>query len=238
MSPTPDDERELGGDDLLAAEFVLGVLSLDERVRAARRLDEDRAFAHLVAAWEARLAPMSVDFAEEAPSAAVKRALDARLFASGASAPDRSGMWSSLAFWRGLAFASVLALAFLGAYLLAPPAGQPPAGDRLVASLAHEDSDVRYLAVYDPERHEIGLSHLAGERGAGEDFELWVIEGDQAPRSLGVIPAGETVRVTVGPDAPAIAAGAAFAISLEPEGGSPSGQPTGPVLALGNLTTI
>ena len=35
-----------------------------------------------------------------------------------------------------------------------------------------------------------------------------------------------------------IAAGSVFAISLEPEGGSPTGAPTGPVVAAGGLATI
>jgi anti-sigma-K factor RskA len=54
-----------------------------------------------------------------------------------------------------------------------------------------------------------------------------------------VIPAGASVHLAVD-DALRrhIASGAVFAISLEPAGGSPTGQPTGPVVAAGDLKTI
>ncbi|RUV29618.1 anti-sigma factor, partial [Mesorhizobium sp. M7A.F.Ca.MR.148.00.0.0] len=91
-------------------------------------------------------------------------------------AESRGGLWSSLAFWRGLAAAAVAALAiYILVPTLNPPVEQPQA--RLVASLAAEGSDVRYLAVYDAAHHEVGLSHVSGERASGKDFELWMIEG-------------------------------------------------------------
>jgi len=134
-----------------------------------------------------------------------------------------------------------LALAAL-ALSVALPFVQPPtprAEVRLVASLASEGSDVKYLAVYDAARHQIGLSHVAGERGTGKDFELWVIEGKNDPVSMGVIPAGASIEIKL----PAaiqekLAAGAVLAISLEPAGGSPTGHPTGPVIATGDLRSI
>ncbi|TIW83901.1 MAG: anti-sigma factor, partial [Mesorhizobium sp.] len=73
------------------------------------------------------------------------------------------------------------------------PPVQPP-GTRLVASLSADNSNVKYLAVYDAARHEVGLSLVSGDRGAGKDFELWMIEGKNAPVSMGVIPAGQTAR--------------------------------------------
>ena len=66
-----------------------------------------------------------------------------------------------------------------------------------------------------------------------------MIEGQNAPVSMGVIPVGSTARLTVDDAAKAkLTAGALLAISLEPTGGSTTGQPTGPVVAAGNLTTI
>ena len=84
---------------------------------------------------------------------------------------------------------------------LNPPVEQPQA--RLVASLAADGSDVKYLAVYDAAHHEVGLSHVSGERAAGKDFELWMIEGKNAPVSMGVIPAGATAHIVVSPAAAA-----------------------------------
>ncbi|MDG4878501.1 anti-sigma factor [Mesorhizobium sp. WSM4935] len=238
MTLAEDDGPERGGDDLLAAEYVLGVLPADERQVASRRIDTEAAFARLVDAWEVRFAPMAAAYAAVEPPASVKAAIDGRLFAASASTATGGGLWTSLAFWRGLAAAAIAALAVYVALLYVNPPVRPPE-TRLVASLTADNSNVKYLAVYDAARHEVGLSLVSGDRGAGKDFELWMIEGKNAPVSMGVIPAGQTVRMAV---APAIqrklAQGAVLAVSLEPSGGSPTGQPTGPVVAAGDLKGI
>jgi anti-sigma-K factor RskA len=241
MSAVDDNGPEHGGDDVVAAEYVLGVLPAEERAAAARRVETDPAFARLVERWEADLSPLASGYAEVEAPASVKAALDRRLFSNAGAAdvaPASSGLLSSLAFWRGLAIAALAALALAVALpLLNPPASLPEA--RLVASLAPQDSDVHYMVVYDARTHDVGLSHVTGERADGRDFELWVIDGQQPPLSLGVIPAGASVHLAVD-DALRrhIASGAVFAISLEPAGGSPTGQPTGPVVAAGDLKTI
>jgi anti-sigma-K factor RskA len=43
--------------DLLAGEYVLGVLEGEEAATARRLLEQDKEFAAAVAAWEKRLAP-------------------------------------------------------------------------------------------------------------------------------------------------------------------------------------
>jgi len=240
MTLAEDNGPERGGDDLLAAEYVLGVLAADERQIASRRIDSETAFARLVDAWEVHFAPMASAYAAVEPPASVKVAIDRRLFASSAStstAPSGS-VWASLAFWRGLAAAAIAALAvYVALPYVNPPAPQPET--RLVASLAADNSNVKYLAVYDAARHEVGLSLVSGDRGAGKDFELWMIEGKNAPVSMGVIPAGQTARMAVAPAVQQkLAQGAVLAVSLEPSGGSPTGQPTGPVVAAGDLKGI
>ncbi|TPJ25665.1 anti-sigma factor [Mesorhizobium sp. B2-7-2] len=235
MTLAEDNGPERGGDDLLAAEYVLGVLAADERQIASRRIDAETAFARLVDAWEAHFAPMAAAYAAVEPPDSVKVAIDRRLFASSASS---GGLWASLVFWRGLAAAAIAALAVYVALPYVNPPVKPPE-TRLVASLAADNSNVKYLAVYDATRHEVGLSLVSGDRGAGKDFELWMIEGKNAPVSMGVIPAGPTARMAVTPAVQQkLAQGAVLAVSLEPSGGSPTGQPTGPVVAAGDLKGI
>ena len=242
MTLAEDTGPERGGDDLLAAEYVLGVLSADERQIASRRIDAETEFAGLVDGWEVNLSPLAAAYPEIEPPASVKAAIDSRLFGSTATvtaaAQSRGGLWSSLAFWRGLAAVAVAALViYIAVPILNPPVEQPQA--RLVASLAADGSDVKYLAVYDATHHEVGLSHVSGERAAGKDFELWMIEGKNPPVSMGVIPAGATAHIIVPPAAQQkLAQGAVLAVSLEPAGGSPTGQPTGPVVAAGDLKSI
>ncbi|RWL46217.1 MAG: anti-sigma factor [Mesorhizobium sp.] len=240
MTLAEDNGPERGGDDLLAAEYVLGVLPADERQIASRRIDTETAFARLVDTWEVHFAPMAAAYAAVEPPASVKVAIDRRLFASTASTSPAPGgsLWTSLAFWRGLAAAAIAALAVYIALPYVNPPVQPP-GTRLVASLAADNSNVKYLAVYDAGRHEVGLSLVSGDHGAGKDFELWMIEGKNAPVSMGVIPAGQTARMAVTPAVQQkLAQGAVLAVSLEPSGGSPTGQPTGPVVAAGDLKGI
>jgi anti-sigma-K factor RskA len=69
---------------------------------------------------------------------------------------------------------------------------------------------------------------------SGRSLELWALPRDGKPKSLGVI--GTAQRAELRLDAPAdksLGSVPALAISLEPQGGSPTGQPTGPVLYSG-----
>lgn len=242
MTSADDNGPEPAGDDLVAAEYVLGVLPAQERQAAAERIESDPAFARLVDAWEDRLSPMAAAYPEVDPPAALKQAIDRRLFANRqarAEAP-RAGFWQSLALWRGLAAAAVVALVVaIAVPFVMQPGGAPQQVVRLVASLAPHDSDVHYLAVYDAQTHELGLSHVTGDRPQGRDFELWVIEGDNPAQSLGVIPAGSRAEIPISDALRAkLESGSTLAISVEPPGGSPTGQATGPVVAAGGLSAI
>jgi anti-sigma-K factor RskA len=227
-------------DDVLAAEYVLGVLDLEARQRLANRIDQDAAFARLVSQWEERLAGLNRDFAAVAPPAAVKAAIDQRLFdaARAPQPPARTSLWSSLGFWRalaGLALAGLVALA-----VVTYQARQaPPAGETLVAALSAEDSDARFVAVYDSADNRLRVTTVAGTKPADRDFELWLIAGERAPVSLGLVGAtGERAPQVAADLRPLFAAGATLAVSLEPQGGSTTGAPTGPVVAAGPVTKI
>lgn len=230
---------EDGGDELLAAEYVLGVLPLDARMAFAARLEAEPPLRALVAAWEIRLSPLNDDYGETAAPASAKAALDRRLFGGPAARETaRPALWQSLAFWRGLA---VAALASLAVVLIVPFTVPPPTepSARFVAAMQADASPVRYVALYQSGTGMIDLTRLSGEPASGRDFELWLIEGGNAPRSLGVLPAGETARVPVPQQlASLVSSGATLAISDEPAGGSPTGAPTGAVLALGEMRGI
>lgn len=241
MTLAEENGPERGGDDLLAAEYVLGVLPADERQIASGRIDAETGFARLVDSWEVHLSPMAAAYAEVEPPATVKPAIDRRLFSSSAassSAAPSGSLWASLAFWRGLTAAALAALVlYIAVPYVRPPVIVPQ--ERLVASLAADGSDVKYLVVYDAGRRDVGLSLVSGERAAGKDFELWMIEGKNAPVSMGVIPTGQTTHIAVTPAVQQkLAQGAVLAVSVEPTGGSPTGQPTGPVVAAGDLKGI
>ena len=67
----------------------------------------------------------------------------------------------------------------------------------------------------------------------GKSLELWVLPKNGAPRSLGVIDNHQDTRLRLALSDPRLQSANALAVSLEPRGGSPTGQPTGPVLCSG-----
>jgi anti-sigma-K factor RskA len=209
---TPHEE-----DDALAGEYVLGALDLSERLAVEARIKADPAFAALVGDWEQRLSPLNDGYAD-APAPNILPKIEARLFPV-APHPARGGLWRWLA---GMAVAASLVLVSVAT--LTPP--QPV----LVATLATEDARLSY------EVRSFGgnlrVTRVSGVPAvAGQVHELWVIAPGAAPVSLGLLDdAPLTVRYPVPP------AGWTLAVSVEPEGGSTTGAPTGPVI-LSAVTT-
>jgi anti-sigma-K factor RskA len=224
---TGDAER---GGDVLAGEYVLGLLSGEEWRVAQARFRTDTRFVSAVEEWNGRLAGFAIGIAPVAPGSHVWAAIDARLF------EPQPSTWTSLGFWRALtAISTAVAAASLAVSLmLAWPARQPA----LVASLQATDAGPSYLARIDTIAGRLTIRAVQPEGDAQRVPELWVIPPDGTPRSLGVI--GEGSSEIAVPEAlkPYLGTDATLAISLEPQGGSPTGQPTGPVIAAGRIGEI
>ena len=210
----PQDER----DDMLAAEFVLGVLPLDERQAAQNRAELDGAFAQRIAAWEARLAVLNAAYHDGPVSESVYPQIEAALFADPVQAPlPPVGMRSLWRMWFGGAVAA--AVVALAVFLW--PATEMP----LVAQLQGEAQS------FEASFHNgvLQIASAGPEAAEGHDFEIWSIGADGVPRSLGLL-RGERVEIPT-----ELAEGVTLAVSLEPLGGAPDGAPTGPVLAAAPL---
>lgn len=148
------------------------------------------------------------------------------------------GLRSSLALWRGLAFGAVLLA--VGS-LVYPQIADQGAGDasRLTATLQSDETADKFVAGYDSGSHELVLTALSQVPDTGRDYELWLIEGDSAPVSPGVVPGGQSARVAVPePLRAKLVAGNLLAVSVEPQGGSTTGAPTGPVVAAGKISPL
>lgn len=228
---------EVAGRQTLAAEFALGVLDQAGRAEAAKLVETEPAFAADVANWQEQLLPMADAYKEVQPPRALRRQLEGRLFAGSALQPS----WrdNKTAFWRGLAFATSLALLVsLGINARDMLFGTPQPG-ALVVSLESKDSAVRFLALYQPGDDAIRFNAVSGEAQVGKDYELWLIEGSNAPVSLGVMPDRGQVRIALPKNLAAkMVDGTTLAVSLEPLGGSPTGAATGPVVAVGTARSI
>ena len=232
------DARATSGDsndDLLAGEYVLGVLPHAERVAFARRLAGDPRLAAHVRLWEERLAPLSDAVQPVAPPAKLRTELERRLFAS---EPVQASVWQSLFFWRSLTAASLAALALLVALYVGIPSLLKKSQENYVAELSGATDGVRLVAFYDAEAGILKVNRIAGAPAAGRDFELWLIEGNNKPVSLGVLPQQASGTISLARQTITKLDGAVLAISDEPRNGSPTGQPTGAVLATGKLSSI
>ena len=227
-------------DDLAAAELALGLLDGEARTAALARVAADPAFALLVAWWSDRFAGLFANV----PGVAAPHHLLARIEASldgGRAANDNGG----IAGWRRTAFGALVAACLLlvvTVALLLRPAPAPvrvpvpvAAEAPLLAALTPTEGKGEALAAsYD---RATGVVRIGGAVTvpAGRSAELWAISGSAAPRSVGVMAAG-AAQVTVPAALRAqVAADTVLAISIEPAGGSPTGLPTGPVVAAGKL---
>jgi anti-sigma-K factor RskA len=76
-------------------------------------------------------------------------------------------------------------------------------------------------------------------RPPGHDYELWALPKDGAPVSLGLLPyvQASTQRRLTTAQQQALQRAAQLAVSLEPTGGSPTGQPTGAIVFVAPLHT-
>ncbi len=239
---TGDDTAGMAPDELLAMDYVLGTLDRAARRDAGLRLVADPAFLARVDAWQATLAPLDDATPPLAPPPAVWAGIAAAIDPAPRArpAPPRARWWDSLALWRGLALAgsvaAALAVATVGP-VPTPPTGAPP--QLLVAALAASDGTPLLSAAYDPLRGAVVLTPATQRHDSGKSPELWVIEGSDPPRSLGVIDiAGPNAHALAPARLAGLRPGAVLAISIEPQGGSPTGQPTGPVVATGKLSAV
>ncbi|MEC9311615.1 MAG: anti-sigma factor, partial [Pseudomonadota bacterium] len=105
--------------------------------------------------------------------------------------------------------------------------------------LASADGDLVVAAGLDAEQNLLLIRRDQGAPRPGRALELWLIaDGAEAPVSLGVLPDENEIFVTLPAELVQQFAGATLAISDEPEGGSPTGAPTGAVLAAAAVETL
>lgn len=219
-----------------AAEYALGVMSAVERQAFMRRLASDESLRVDVVYWENRLSPMAEEVVPAAPPASVFKSIEQRLFAEDAVA--NPGLLQSLGFWRGLSFASLAAALVLGGVLFTSLNPGKDNTANLIAELAGESKTVRLAVAYDARAGALKINRVEGAAATGRDFELWLIAGNNAPVSLGVLPQDAQGSILVPEALRATLANAILAISDEPDGGSTTGAPTGAVLATGQVLTV
>jgi anti-sigma-K factor RskA len=260
------DGQEPPSADLLAGEYVLGVLDADQRSEAQSRIERDPGFARLVADWEQRLAPLLADVeGTEVPQHLWPRIRSRLGWPAVETRGDtaRPGLWQSTGFWRaatGLAAAAALAAIVIGPLGLfrgddLPVAGpdpiaveptpptppvEDPSAPKPVTTLARDDGSPGWLASVDSDDGTVLMVPVPAPADAeGRVPELWLIAPGESAKSLGIVSIDRSHTVKV-PDTlrRALAKGAVLAITLEPVGGAPQGIATGPIVAKGDIVTL
>jgi anti-sigma-K factor RskA len=212
--------------DRLAAEFVLGTLRGGARRRFERWRASSEMVATLCAAWEQRLTPLAARLRPIAPPAGALSKIQQRL---GLAQP--TGL-------RWVAAAAVAALLF--AMLAYWPATQAPIPDRIALISAPSGQMQWRVEVYTPRARLVVRSPGVAGKPNNRDYELWALPGGGAtPVSLGVLPVRGATAVTLSErQRQALAHAQQIAVSVEPLGGSPTGQPTGPVVFVVPLRAV
>jgi anti-sigma-K factor RskA len=240
---------DIGGEPpegaLTAAEYVLGVLDAARRRSAETRLQRDPAFAGEVDAWERRLAPLI----DEIVPIPVPFALWPRIQAAvgiASSSASRSveypaSFWQRLGLWRMLAasgFAAAAASLFALFLVMHEPMPRTTARE-FVATMTREDGKTLFTATIDAATGRLVVVPIMVDIPADRVAELWLIPPGDAPHSLGLVDPHHARPIVV-PAAlrTALGAKALVAVSLEPPGGAPHGQPTGPIIAKGEIALL
>lgn len=221
--------------DRLAAAYVAGTLRGPARRRFEALLPAHPALRSAVRAWQARLMPLTASVAPVTPPPRVWARIEQRLGGS-TPAAGATPWWARLAFWRGFAALASVAAVSLAVLLAVPDPVQPPIVVVLNATAPGGEGGVvpaSFVASISGDGRAVVTKPLMNVAlGSDRVLELWAAAGQNPPRSLGLISAqGATVvrRASLPPGTDHLA------VSLEPPGGSPTGAPTGPVLAVGNL---
>jgi anti-sigma-K factor RskA len=224
----------------LAAEYVLGTLRGRARARFESLQRYDPALRGLVADWEARITPLAVAAGEIVPPARVWKRLSQRIAGAAAGA----GWPASLAFWRGLAVASSGFAIILATFIGMTPRPEPPMA---MVAVMNDDGGQPAMVVSWPPMKTMRDPHIRIKvvqahpvMNPGTSWEMWMLpEGKGAPVSMGLISIDRDQVMKVSP-ALAQKMGNAWglAMSVEPERGSPTGAPTGPVIFKGQCVRI
>ncbi|MCY7353632.1 MAG: anti-sigma factor [Lysobacter sp.] len=251
--------------DVLAAEYVLGVLDADQRRIAMQRVQTDLQFAGEVAAWERHFSPWLQSIAPMAVADHIWPRIQQTLGLLGPMRADRTttppasaSWWDSVGVWRWLSAGGfTAAAASLFAMMIntqrpqsaptpAPPIATVPvpapamAVPDMVATMAADDGGTAFVANIDSQHGKIMMVPVSVDSiPAGVVPELWLIPEGGAALSLGLLDPTRAHSVDI-PESmrDAMSATSLLAVTLEPPGGAPGGKATGPIIAKGGIFRI
>jgi anti-sigma-K factor RskA len=219
-------------DDFLAAEYVLGVVDELTRKRLDKRLADDAEFARQVTRWQKAFSGMDMTTQEVTPAPEIWRGIERGLHQdvhSFAKTPARLRP----ATWLGWACAAALAGVLVFTYLTKPDQTslmQP------VAVLSGAQPNEQFVVSVNKSASLIQVSALNVTLPQSKNLQLWLIKGNNPPRSLGLITHNDRNEFKLGSES--LDNQSVLAISLEPAGGSKLAGPSGPVVFQGKISLL
>lgn len=234
MMPTDSAERSA-----IAAEYVIGSLPADERAEFEHALARNFDLQRDVYFWQDKLLPMTRMLAPLEPAPAVWTRIDSSLKKAprSAASPTKTSWWGNLNFWRwGAVTASLLAVVL--AWQPTGP-GTAPEVVRYVAVLQSPDKRDAGWIVEASAGGKLRLTPLGTTSVAAQKtLQFWTkAQGASGPTSLGLVPPDRITEIDVA-RLPTLEREQLFELTLEPEGGSTIGRPTGPILYLGRTVAM
>jgi anti-sigma-K factor RskA len=231
----PTDPSELSA---IAAEYVIGSLPADERAEFEQALLRDFTMQQAVYYWQDKLLPMTRMLAPVEPSpevwARIERGLNRQ------TETPKQSWWKGLTFWRFGAVAASLLAVVLALKLIAPGSITPlPEAVRYVAVLQSPDKKDAGWIVEASAGGKLRLTPMGTTTVAPQKvLQFWTkAQGASGPTSLGLVPPDRVTEIDVA-RLPTLEREQLFELTLEPEGGSTIGRPTGPILYVGRTVAM
>lgn len=213
----------------LTADYVSGAMRGGARRRFEGLMAADASLRHQVGEWEDDLYALVWAVPPRMPPGRVWRAIHRK---TRQKASVHSGWgWGSTDFWR--LCSAALAAVLVTVVVIQPMRPAPTPSPQQVAVLEGNQGQA-LLMVREDASGALYVNTLKdlGGMADGHALELWSIQGEQKPRSLGLVAANGLTKLTM---PHGIGRMQKLAVSLEPPGGSPTGLPTGPVIISGGV---
>ena len=232
--------------DALAQRYVIGTMSYRARRRFTQILEQNPKARAVVLKWEEQMTPLLLSLDPVTPSELVWQRIlrEMNSFSSSKSIKKRDA-------GRGLAYGVAASIFFISFSITSlgwwQSANQPVetiietrivnVPEPAIVSVLADQNATRWIArIYqDSARIDLDVQAEPAEQ-LNKDYELWALQDDGKPVSLGLLPQKGQKSLQLNSKALAsLARSKTLAVSLEPLGGSPQPVPTGPVLFTARL---
>jgi len=216
-------------DTVRAAEYVLGILSPEERFACSCQMQNDPALRAKTTFWAEHFSRMAAQVPPVEPPDGVFSNISEGLFGANTGTTAKQ-------FTRRVA-GTVLAAACIWVLLSPLFVRDNPRENDLWATLTTDDERVLAMAAYDPDTSRLYVQRVLGAAAQSGIYQIWLIADGGAPVSLGVLPDSEQIKYRVARRDRDLMWRSVIAVSHEVEGANARIAPKGPVVAIDALAT-